>query len=513
MPSPTTEREPKKSTLVWLGIILAAALAVRLYGIMNLFLDSHAERQAQVAIVARNLYRHGLNVFCTTLDIFGPDSGCALLEFPLIHTLAALLYYPFGELEVIGRAISVGFSLASVVVMYALARALMPQGAALAATALYAFAPLHIYFGRAFMPESSMLFFSLVAVYGALRYVRRSHWASWAVSAIAAALAYLSKPTALLLAVPISALWFERYRWQTLRRADLWVYHVLTAGVALAWIVYANLVNYGNPHFPGSWHWVGIVTERGGIAGWWVSPQFYGRLGGVIAFLLLTPVGVAGFLAGVIRSRQDAENRFLYAWLLAVLVYLFALAGANVGHVYYQLPALPVTGLFFGLGVAALAGSAPVVEFSRRNRKALITLALIAAVLYLAGFRAFFTYMYDTSLRMPYAAEVARIIRERTPEDAVMILNQPNASPTVLTYYARRRSWDFRIATGSDAIQDLERLRARGGTIYVAVETRYGNGVAQTKADESLWRHLNTRYRPVAVSPHYLIFDVRSPRP
>jgi phenylpyruvate tautomerase PptA (4-oxalocrotonate tautomerase family) len=47
----------------------------------------------------------------------------------------------------------------------------------------------------------------------------------------------------------------------------------------------------------------------------------------------------------------------------------------------------------------------------------------------------------DTKLRIRHAMTAAQIIWERTSADAAFILNQPDASTTVVIYFPQRKSW------------------------------------------------------------------------
>ena len=203
----------------------------------------------------------------------------------------------------------------------------------------------------------------------------------------------------------------------------------------------------------------------------------------------------------------------LYAWLAVVIAYFYALPGANQGHDYYQLPLLPIAAILFGFAVAKLISSQAIRELWKRRSVRYMVLAGVVVTLigYGAAYGWLFSYRYDTTLRMPYVPEVAKIVREQTPQDGALILNQPISSPTVLTYYAQRKSWEFRVWTGKQAIRDLEILHARGATTYVAIDTKYSSGVAETKQNDVFWRYLNETYTPIAISDHYVIFDLTTP--
>jgi 4-amino-4-deoxy-L-arabinose transferase-like glycosyltransferase len=497
--------------------IVLAGLAVRLYGITLPYVDSHNIRQTQVAIVARNLYANHMNIFCTSIDVFGKVSGCTIYEFPIVHSLAALLYYVFGIDDIIGRLLPVAFSMGAILLMYRLATLFLPAVSALGATALYAFSPMNIYFSRAFMAESSMLFFILASVYFTLRWLEQQKVLLYVVAVLCTTLAFLAKTTAVFLMIPLCCAWFVKYGWSILRRADFWIYAGVTLGAIATWTIYGHVVNANNPAMPESWKYGALLGARGAQGVWkvWLDPSSYWKLGGSVVLLVLTPIGVLVSLVGILtmpssRYRPVRYRPVMYAWLGSIILYFFVFAGANAGHVYYQLVLLPVAALLFGYGLEYIVSRARDSGnlLNGIDKRAWISLIGLLGVLYTVGYVEFFSYMYDPRARMPYLLEVAGIIKTHTPADSVLVVSQPGAMLTPIAYYADRKCAWFDVAHGERAISELERSIQEGGTTYVAIDTKYGSGVEQTKRNTAFWEYLNKTFRPIALTDHYLIFDL-----
>lgn len=502
----------KKKYGRWLLIaIVCLGTVLRFYGIELPLVDSHQIRQAQTAMMARNLYEDGINIFCTRLDFFGNTPGHIIMEFPLMHALTAWLYNIFGVHDVLGRLVSILFSVGAMFFMYGLARKFLTFPGAMAALIVYAFSPMNIFFSRAFMPESSMMFFMVGAVYLLLEWFDRKSFAVYLGAIACAALAYLVKPTAGIALVPILAAWFLMYRWVSFRRADFWLYMVLSTLPVVLWAGYAHYFNALNPFLPAGFggNWLELILTRG-ITEHWFRLRFYSFVGGSIILLLLTPVGFIGSVIGAMTASKKGRNMILYAWLGAVIAYLYVLSGPNSGHVYYQLPLLPLAAIFFGFAVEWLIGQKAFLRILVARRTAVlwgVASIILIIIGYMIGYSKYVRYMYEN--RMPYTLEAAKIIKNQTPENRFIVLSQPGALPGVETYYAHSKTFYF--STGKSAIKDLEHLRAQGATTYVAIDTKYGKGVQATKNNKAFWQYLNKRYRPVAVTDHYIIFDIRKP--
>lgn len=145
-------------------LIFAVAFLVRLIRIDAPISGVHSWRQARHAMVARNFYRHGMNVLYPQVDWGGKEPLLIQSEFNIYAYQVALLYKLFGVHESLGRTLSLTYAMGTLLFLYLIAKRYCGEKVALWAGAFYALAPTLIYYGRAFMPEQMMLFCSVAGI-------------------------------------------------------------------------------------------------------------------------------------------------------------------------------------------------------------------------------------------------------------------------------------------------------------------------------------------------------------
>lgn len=508
----------KKPEGVCLVAIITLGLMLRLYGVDLPLLDALQIKQTHVAMIARNLFYDGMNVFCTRLDHYG---GCFILEFPIMHSITALLYYIFGIHEVVGRMVNVTFSLGAMLVMYGLARQFLSWYSAMGALIIFVISPINIYCGRAYMVEPSMMFFSIAAIYFFLVWRKTNRILLFVISILCTALAGLAKPPAIMVLAPIITAWFVKEKWSLLKDRKFWLYVFFGLTPVIAWAIYAKIVNASNPDIPPNMggNWLKVINGGGNVFEvWldlWTNPAFYIKNLKWIFVAILTPIGFVGALIGCFVAPAGSNRKMLYVWLGAFVAFLFIVASANIGHPYYKLYVLPPAAIMFGYAVERYAQKEYLRKLIKNRSLFVLACALSCLVIigYGIGFYKFYSYMYDTKIRMPYVLEVSEILQNQTPEDAYVLKCQPGATPAAVSYYSKRKTMGkgFYILSDEEGIALLEYERSHGATTYLAIDTVYGSGVEETKKHKMFWRHLNENYKPIALTDHYLIFDLRKP--
>src|SRR4030095_7973551 len=136
--------------------------------------------------------------------------------FPLMHWIVAVGYLLYREDAIVGRLVSIVFSLVSLGALFALGPRLFGAPAGRAAAFLMAISPSAVFFGRFFISDTPMLFFSVVAVLAWVVYLETGAPAASVAGPVSAALAFLVKLPAVLILVPIAWAAWEARRWSAL---------------------------------------------------------------------------------------------------------------------------------------------------------------------------------------------------------------------------------------------------------------------------------------------------------
>jgi mannosyltransferase len=253
-----------------------------------------------------------------------------------------------GQSEAWLRLPSALLGIASVPLLYEVARRLAPTGVALASAALLAFSPAHVYYSQEARSYTLAIFLVLVSSYFFVRAVeegRRKDWVLWAVFGV---LAFYSHDfAALVLVAQVCSLLFRKTSYETWKRVALGGLLILLA--ALPGLTYVFRASPENLHFI----WMPTATPRGV----WHLAGFFGG-GGVKIFLVLI-LWIAG-LATILRARQRDSQGFWRGMFILCWAFLPAAITALVSLWHpifmqrYLIFSLPATILLAAVGMSAL---------------------------------------------------------------------------------------------------------------------------------------------------------------
>jgi 4-amino-4-deoxy-L-arabinose transferase-like glycosyltransferase len=443
---------PKLAISIWI-----LAVATRLILINQPYVDHWSWRQSDVAAIARNFFEHGFRFGYPQIDWAGDATGYVGTEFPILPFVAAICYKFAGIHEWIGRSQSVIFFAISLPFFFLLMREIFGQTAAIWATFFYAFAPLNVFAGRAFMPDVPSVSLALIGLYFFLLWIDRDKAPSFFVAAISISLALLIKLPSAVIGVPLLFLVWQKWRWNFLRQPALWLFALITILPSAMWYWHARQIaeRFYPHHFFGEG---GIGIE---------NFSWYWNIVGVTAIGSLTPIlsimAIIGLFLPVVGSRR--KYAYLFHWWLAAMTLFIIVVGYGNRHPWYQLPLVPIAAAFAGAACAFIKSKVS-------SRIAAMTLSIV-----LASAFAILAYLCVRPIYRSSASQLrdAGLELNKITACSALIVAADAGDPTIF-YYAERKGWHFLENDGiyggnpsdsQQAIVDLEELRRRGATHLV----------------------------------------------
>jgi 4-amino-4-deoxy-L-arabinose transferase-like glycosyltransferase len=505
-----------------LALILLLAAALRLLYIDAPLLDAHRWRQVDTAFMARAFYESGINPLRPEAN-WGGAHGYVESEFPLLPAIVAVLYHLFGSDETWGRLVVAAFSVGAVVVTYLLARMLLGTPAGLAAAMLVAVSPSAVFYGRAVMPDTLMVFFSLAALLGFLRHGESGSVRALVAGSAALALAILVKLPGVLVLAPIAcAVWKSRGRSAVGDRRLLLALAVPCLAAA-AWYIYAYTIylhtgltfgvigttkTYPLDVGPGPWP---TAFSKWSSVELLTSTNFYSTLFARLYFVHLTPPGFALGVIGLLAWRTVSWRRLADGWLLAMLAFIAVAGAGHMGHDYYQLPLVPIGALYF----AAVAWPAfDAGWIARTVGPGVVGRVLTGAAIGGVGLVCFLQSGVIERHFRPANLDVrlwlaAQAIDGATDNNGLMVVvDDYGVNSPMLLYFAHARGWSLDADTAT--VHVVSGLRLSKGARYFAT-TRWAE-LQRKQPDLALFLESRRGLPLNNAPPNTVLFDLTQPR-
>jgi 4-amino-4-deoxy-L-arabinose transferase-like glycosyltransferase len=466
--------------------ILVLGGALRLQYFTLPLADAHRWRQIDNAAIARNFSEGPFDILHPQVDWGGPGDASVEMELPLLPAIVAAIYKVFGENYLFGRAVVIAFSLATVVVLYALGRRIFGEAAGRAAAFLFAISPSAVYFGRAFIVDTPTVFFSVVAVLAFLIYMEanKSRWAI--LGGVCLALAWMVKLPAFLTFGPVMFIGLRGRGFAIIR--DRWFLGAVAFALLATtlWYWHANNLYLRTGLTVGIWRGAGtypdVLGELAGptstFTGWstrelLASALWWRTLFTRFWIMHLTPAGFVLTAVGCLLAVRVPRASVLYVWLAATISFVLAVGTGNLGHEYYQLPVLAPAALFFGVAAAPMFDG----EFLHRKVGRVIGPVAAAVALTLLGIISFNESFIVPNFFRPERLDYTPIragaaIDAATPRDALLIVvefaqSDNAANAPMLLYHARRKGWSFDLRGLTPAA--VQELRRRGAQYFATL--------------------------------------------
>lgn len=455
--------------LIVLGVLVRAPL------VFTPLTYSHSDdwRQADTATIARNFYESGYDLFYPQVNWGGVGPGYVETEFQLYPFLIALLYAVFGEQVWLGRLVSLLFTVPTFILFYLLARRILKRMAALWALFFFVISPLGIRYSVAYMPEATVFFFYVAALYLFVRWLDEERSAILWLAGLSTALAILVKPTSIHIGLVFLILLLARHGLRIVTMWRLWVFGLISLVPGAVWYLHArNLyLTYGNTF--------GLLSggdSKLGSLDYWLSPGFYLNLARLEARWVFGWVGVLAFIVGLVvyLRRRERRSWLLLAGVVTIAIYYMVVAryAQEAWGIQYHIYFIPYAALGVGLGLAWLfEGWNVSLRGLRESPRALVGLGLALLLLVAGG------YIYR-DLFVPsnqFLATCGEAVASITPEEALLVVSTTsqieesgvpnNYQEPQIFFYADRRGWS--LPSEWHQPDHLERFQEKGAAYFV----------------------------------------------
>jgi len=465
-------------------VIFVGAFLVRLPGAFHP-IDKASWRECDLGSVSRNFVSEGMDVFYPRIDWRGDGPGFAEMELPLYSYLTALTYKAFGVNDELGRLWSLLFSLGTLFFFFRLAREYLSTIPATIAFAFFAFNPLIVEESTAIQPEGLMLLAYVGAAYFFIKWLRTNSNADFLGAATLTALTLLAKASSAHIGIFFVILLLEKYGWEIIKQAKVWLFGAITLVPFALWYVHAKHLwtTYGNSlGVSNEYHWIGwdFFTNSYFIKGILKTEAIY----------VWVSAGILVAAFGIWRGYLDRTAKHGLIWLGAV--YLFYIVASRTAAddwaYYYHAFSIPPFALLFGLGIKSIGEYARELGDSygrstvpQRLVQMLVVLLIIASTLATFAFEARQVRANVTEERVPSPGFVfAQGVKQQLPHDGPILVSgghcrdndgyQIAYNASYLLYWLDRKGWN--ICVEEQSVNNVSEY-ARKGAVYFVGEKKY----------------------------------------
>lgn len=444
----------KIETLALLIIVIGAFL-VRLYKIDAPLADWHSFRQSDTAAVSYIYLKQGIDLlkpryFDISSIQSGKDNpnGYRMVEFPLYNAVITVLSktIPSISLDEWGRLISIFASLGSTILLYLLVRKYYGAKTAVLTAFFFGFIPYNIFFSRTILPEPSMTFSFLGAIYFFDKYLDEektpNKFVWFFISALFSSIALLIKIMAVFFLLPVFYLAVRKFKVKVIIKPELWLYAIIAFVPIIIWRLWITNFPEGIP--ASSWLLNGGNIRFKGAFFRWIIAERLGKL-------ILAYGGFVLFWLGLLVKQAKQGSGLFYSFIMSSLLYVIIFARGNVQHDYYQIPTIPSVAIFSALGAKFLW------DKSNNLNTILSRTILVSLVLMMLAF-GWYEIKGDFNINHPEIVKAGQLLDKVAPFDAKVIA--PYEGDTAFLYQTKRQGWPL----GGDIDDKI----SKGATYYVS---------------------------------------------
>lgn len=475
----------------FLLMILIAAAVIRCFNLSLPLLDT---RQAYNAMVAKNYYENGFNLFYPFMPIRGNSPFVQTLEFPIIPYVGAIFYWLIGGIHTeILRLISVFFTVLTILFLYRLANSSYDKRIAQFSVFLFAFSPISIYIGKSALYEMPMIFFIICCIYYFINWTKSERISDALLANLCFVFAVLIKKPNLYLLMPLSYLAYSKWGWNAIRKNWIAFFSLFLILTWNLWEVYLRM-QFPDPqwlHFNFKYNISRIIFS-------YSSVDFYKKIYADSVNYVLTPLGITFLLLGLFLKPNKKIEFVLYFWLGAVILFYLIMPEQVWAHGYYHIHYLPIAAFFAAKGFQFIIKR----DYSKFYFLKPRSIMIIFGLLFILLSARYFIPFYSVPENKKFVLKTAEFVKEKIPPNELIISCVD--SPATLLYYSDRKGWpvDFSYK-GEEGISILEDLRTKGASYFVCAYKK------ELMENKEFVQYLTTYYTTIFENGFCLIVDLR----
>jgi hypothetical protein len=197
-----------------------------------------------------------------------------------------------------------------------------------------------------------------------------------------------------------------------------------------------------------------------------------------LAGVTWTPIGFVLLIAGLRMKPRARNERVLYIWLLALVLYLLIVPEGNRTLMYYQLPFVPIGALFIGKSLGRFWDGETRLNLRFKNRQASFALVILVLGVFAATAAAFVLPLFTPDPLYVDQFKIGQEVDRLIPKDALLAISDidDNAdavyrtqSPTLL-YYCDRKGWQL-LPREIDEPGRMSLLKSRGARYFLVLKS------------------------------------------
>lgn len=510
---------PRKSSTIFIIIILAFAGLLRLCHINQPYIDLAAWRETSTVMMADNFYHRNSNILYPEISWNGLGETYNGRELQTVSYISSLLYRVVGQHDWVGRLVSALFGLWGIFALYKLVQRIWDEAHARLAAVIISILPGAVYLDRTFLPDPAMVSLTTTGVWMYVAYLQTSRIKYLTLAVAFACWGFLSKITGMLVLLPMlyatiavlrSRGQLNLYRISTISGAGLLVFAIVVS--YYLWARYLSL-NYPPYHFAGAGNWV----LNDGILSWLQQRYFLPPTLGIFMNWTLGIPFLVLFIAGIFTSIKmtrfhlattfSGAPYFFHYWLLGCCVF-YIIGAKELVHNFWNFH-------IWHPMIAAFSASALLAIWSilkQRQEWLRPIYMLLFLVLITVSNRHVLRNTFTGKYYLPDYQMGAHLASLRQPEDLVVVAPRELGNPIAI-YYSGGRGWVFppagkerwdMLPESSDAcISTLENLRKQGAKWFGIYRKQYEH---IRNAYSRFAQHLEQQYQIVADHSEYVIF-------